>query len=165
MTNKTAKIGINGVIYTVVTDSEGKAGLQINLAKSTAYTYAIAYLGDDEYNASFAVSKLNLVKKPLTITPKKTSYTFTATAKNKYVEATLSTIKNEFDGKMYLSEGKKVTLTIDGKTYSATAGKNGAIKFNLGSFTKKGTYKVTINYAGDGTYDTATSKQITIKLS
>ena len=165
MTNKSAKIGINGVIYNVVTDSEGKAGLQINLAKSTAYTYAIAYLGDDEYNASFAVSKLNLVKKPLTITPKKTSYTFTATAKNKYVEATLSTIKNEFDGKMYLSEGKKVTLTIDGKTYSATAGKNGAIKFNLGSFTKKGTYKVTINYAGDGTYDTATSKQITIKLS
>ena len=165
MANKSAKIGINGVIYSVVTDSEGKAGLQINLAKSTAYTYAIAYLGDDEYNASFAVSKLNLVKKPITITPKKTSYTFTASAKNKYVEATLSTIKNKYDGKMYLSQGKKVTLTINGKTYTATAGKNGAIKFNIGSTTKKGTYKVTIKYAGDGTYEAGTSKTITIKLS
>ena len=165
LTNKTAKIGINGVIYSVVTDSEGKAGLQINLAKSTAYTYAIAYLGDDEYNASFAVSKLNLVKKPITITPKKTSYTFTASAKNKYVEATLSTIKNKYDGKMYLSQGKKVTLTINGKTYTATAGKNGAIKFNIGSTTKKGTYKVTIKYAGDATYEAGTSKTITIKLS
>ncbi len=165
MTNKSAKIGINGVIYNVVTDSNGQAGLQINLAKSTAYTYAIAYLGDDEYNASFAVSKLNLVKKPITITPKKTSYTFTASAKNKYVEATLTTIKNPYDGKMYLSQGKKVTLTINGKTYTATAGKNGAIKFNIGSTTKKGTYKVTINYAGDATYESSTSKQITIKIS
>ncbi len=165
LVNKTAKIGINGVIYTVVTDSEGKSGLQINLAKSTAYTYAIAYLGDDNYNASFAVSKLNLIQKPLTITPKKTSYTFTASAKNKYVEATLTTIKNEFDGKMYLSTGKKVTLTVNGKTYTASAGKNGAIKFNIGSLTKKGTYKVTIRYAGDATYEAATSKQITIKIS
>ncbi|MBR2556859.1 MAG: Ig-like domain repeat protein, partial [Methanobrevibacter sp.] len=120
---------------------------------------------DDEYNASFAVSKLNLVKKPITITPKKTSYTFTASAKNKYVEATLSTIKNKYDGKMYLSQGKKVTLTINGKTYTATAGKNGAIKFNIGSTTKKGTYKVTIKYAGDATYEAGTSKTITIKLS
>ncbi len=165
LANKSVKIGINGVIYSVVTDSKGKAGLQINLAKSTAYTYAIAYLGDDEYNASFAVSKLNLVKKPITITPKKTSYTFTASAKNKYVEATLSTIKNPYGGKMYLSTGKKVTLTINGKTYTATAGKNGAIKFNIGSTTKKGTYKVTIKYAGDATYEAGTSKTITIKLS
>ena len=165
MANKSAKIGINGVIYSVVTDKDGKAGLQINLAKSTAYTYAIAYLGDDEYNASFAVSKLNLVKKPITLTPKKTSYTFTASAKNKYVEATLSSIKNPYDGKMYLSQGKKVTLTINGKTYTATAGKNGDIKFNIGSTTKKGTYKVTIKYAGDGTYEAGTSKQITIKIS
>ena len=165
MVNKTAKIGINGVIYTVVTDSEGKSGLQINLAKSTAYTYAIAYLGDDEYDASFEVSKLNLIKKPVTVTPKKTSYTFTASAKNKYVEATLSTIKNPYDGKMYLSQGKKVTLTINGKTYTATAGKDGTIKFNIGSTTKKGTYKVTINFAGDATYEASTSKQITVKIS
>ncbi|MBR2558332.1 MAG: Ig-like domain repeat protein, partial [Methanobrevibacter sp.] len=165
LSNKSAKIGINGVIYSVVTDNDGKAGLQINLAKSTAYTYAIAYLGDDEYNASFSVSKLNLIKKPLTITPKKTSYTFKSGDKNKYVEATLSTIKNEFDGKMYLSQGKKVTLTINGKTYTAAAAKNGAIKFNIGSLTKKGTYKVTIKYAGDATYEAGTSKTITIKIS
>ena len=165
MTNKPVKIGINGVIYSVVTDSNGQAGLQINLAKSTVYTYAIAYLGDDDYNASFAVSKLNLVKKPLTITPKKTSYTFKSGDKNKYVEATLTTIKNPYDNKMYLSQGKKVTLTINGKTYTVAAGKNGAIKFNIGSTTKKGTYKVTINYVGDATYEAATSKQITIKIS
>lgn len=156
LVNKSAKIGINGIIYDVKTDGDGKAGLQVNMGSANTYTYAIAYLGDDDYEASFAVSKLKVTKKPLTITPKKTSYTFTASAKTKTVEATLKTSNS------YLKEGKKVTLTVNGKTYTATAGKNGAIKFNIGALTKKGTYTVYIKYAGDNTYDSATSKAIKI---
>lgn len=154
------QIGINGKIYNVSTDKYGKAGIQINLAKATVYTYAIAFLGNDDYYACFDVIKLTIVKKSTSITPKKTSYTFKSSAKPKYVEATLKTTNK------YLStSGKKVTLVINGKTYTTSVGKNGAIKFNLGSFTKKGTYKVTIKYAGDGTYKGSTSKQITIKIT
>ncbi len=156
LVNKTVQIGINGPIYTVKTNEKGQAGLQVNMGSANTYTYAISYLGDDEYNASFAVSKLKVTKKPLSIIPKKTSYTFTASAKTKTVEATLKTSNS------YLKEGKKVTLTVNGKTYTATAGKNGAIKFNIGALTKKGTYTVYIKYAGDNTYDSATSKPIKI---
>lgn len=158
--NQVIQIGINGKIYNVTTDKDGKAGIQINLAKATVYTYAIAFLGNDDYYACFDVIKLTIVKKSTSITPKKTSYTFKAKAKPKYVEATLKTTNK------YLStSGKKVTLVINGKTYTTSVGKNGAIKFNLGSFTKKGTYKVTIKYAGDATYKGSTSKQITIKIT
>ena len=106
-----------------------------------------------------AVSCLHVLKKPVTITPAKTSYALKASAKTKTVTATLKT------NNAYIPKGKQVTLAIAGKTFKATIGDKGQISFNIGSVTAKGTYKVAIKYAGSNTYSAATSKTITIKIS
>ena len=162
LAKKTVQIAINGPIYTVVTDSEGKAGLQINMASANTYTYALFFQGDEKYNASLlASSKLIVTKKPMYISA--SNQVFKTTAKTKTVTVTLSTSKNK-DGKMYLNSGKQVTLTVNGKTYTAKSDANGIVKFNIGGLTKKGTYSAVIKFAGDRTYETA-SKTIKITLN
>ena len=164
LANKTVAIAVNGPIYYVTTDSQGRAGLQVNLASANTYTYALSFTGDDEYNASpLACTKLLVIKKTTSIAAASTA-SFKSAAKTKTVTATLKTIKNAYDGKTYLKEGKQLTLTIDGKTYKATADGSGVAKFNIGSFTKKGTFNAVIKFAGDRTYD-ASSKTIKITIS
>ena len=157
--NKKVKIGIDGKIYTVTTDKDGKAGQMINMANENSYTYALSFLGDDDYKASFAVSRLIVVKKSVTITPAKTSYSFKTSAKTKTITATLKSTNS------YIPKGKQVTLTIAGKTFKATIGDKGQISLNIGSVTAKGTYKVAIKFAGTVTYAAATSSTITVKIS
>jgi hypothetical protein len=157
--NKGVKIGIFDKIYTVKTDKNGRGGLQINIANANYYTYGISFLGDDDYKASFAVCSLQIVKKSVTITPAKTSYSFKTSAKTKTVTATLKSTNS------YIPKGKQVTLTIAGKTFKTTVGDKGQISFNIGSITAKGTYKVAIKFAGTNTYAAANSKTITIKIA
>ena len=157
--NKKVKIGIDGKIYTVTTDKDGKAGQMINMPSENSYTYALSFLGDEDYKASFAVSRLIVVKKSVTITPAKTSYSFKTSAKTKTITATLKSTNS------YIPKGKQVTLTIAGKTFKATIGDKGQISLNIGSVTAKGTYKVAIKFAGTPTYAAATSSTITVKIS
>ena len=159
LAKKAVKIGIFDKIYTVKTDSNGRGGLMINIANANYYTYAISFLGDDDYKASFAVCSLQIVKKSVTITPAKTSYSFKTSAKTKTITATLKSTNS------YIPKGKQVTLTIAGKTFKATIGDKGQINFNIGSITQKGTYNVAIKFAGTNTYDAATSKTITVKIT
>ena len=162
LVNKTVQICVNGPIYFVTTNENGQAGLQVNLGSANTYTYALAFSGEDEYNAApLASSKLTVTKKPITISA--SAQTFTASAKTKTVTVTLKTSKNLYDGKTYLNKGKKVIIAINGKTYSGTIDGNGVAKINIGSLTKKGTYNAVINFAGDNTYQSA-SKTIKITL-
>ena len=69
LVNKTVQIAINGPIYTVTTDAQGRAGLQVNLAYANTYTYALFFAGDDQYQgSSLASSKLTVTKKKTSIT-------------------------------------------------------------------------------------------------
>ena len=160
LANKTVEIAVNGPIYNVTTDDEGKAGLQVNLANANTYTYAIAFKGDDQYNgAPLASSKLTLAPKSTSITA--SAQTFKAKA-TKTISVTLKTVKNA-DGKTYLKAGKKLTLKIDGKTYTAKTNANGVAKFTI-KLTKKGTYTAKVSFAGDKTYDSSSkSIKVTIK--
>ena len=162
LVNKTVQIAVNGPIYKVTTDEYGRAGLQINLVAANTYTYALSFQGDDMYNAApIASSKLIITKKATTI--KATDKTFKSTAKTKTVSVKLTTSKNPYDGKTYLSAGKKITLKVNGKTYTAKTDKNGIAKFNIG-LTKKGKYTASIKFAGDNTYKgSSKSIKITIK--
>ena len=86
----------------------------------------------------------------------------TTLAKTKTVSVTLKTIKSARDGKTYLKAGKKVTLKVGGKTYTAKINKNGVAKFAI-KLTKKGKYTAKIKFAGDKTYK-ACSKSIKITI-
>jgi len=160
LVNKTVSIVLNGPVYNVTTDQYGRAGLQINLVNANLYTYALFFQGDEEYCASYLAScKLTLIKKPISIVA--SSVTFKSAQKTKSVSVSLKTIKNH-DGKYYLKSGKKVTLKVNGKTYSAKINKLGLAKFNI-KLTKKGKYTAKINFAGDNTYNPS-SKSINIKI-
>ena len=161
LANKTVQIAVNGPIYNVTTDDQGRAGLQVNLANANTYTYALSFQGDDEYNsAPIASSKLTVTKKKTTILA--SNKVFKAKTKTKKISVTLKTVKNKYDKKTYLKSGKKVTLKVNGKTYTAKINKKGVAKFTI-KITKKGKYTAKIKFVGDKTYK-ASSKTIKIRI-
>ena len=62
-----------------------------------------------------------------------------------------------------LIANKKVTFTVNGKTYSAKTNDKGVASVNV-TITKAGTYTVTAKYAGDITY-AAINKTATLKIT
>ena len=162
LAGRTVQIAVNGPIYNVTTDSQGRAGLQVNLAAANTYTYALAFKGDGQYApAKLASSKLTVTKKPTSITA--STMTFKATAKTKTISVTLKTSKNPYDQKTYLKAGKMITLKVAGKTYAAKTNAKGVAKFTI-KLTKKGNYVAKISFAGDKTYKAfGKSIKITIK--
>ena len=162
LTNKTIAVGFNGVVGYYQTDSEGWIQKQIALQNAGVYTFASIFLGDDDYTASFIVNKITIIKKPTSISASAKSYKASATTKSYF--ATLKTVAgSSIDKKIYLSAGKKITFTVNGKTYTAKTDSGGKAKVNL-KLTKKGTYTVKVNFAGDGAYNpSSASAKITIK--
>ena len=146
-------IGFNGVIYDerngIVTDENGYAKLQINLGYAGDYTFAICFLGNDSYNASFTVAKITVKAQAPKLTVPNKSYK--ATAKTKAVTATFKTVKGT------PIPNAKISFTVNGKTYSAKTDAKGVVKVNV-SLTKKGTYTCTAKFAGSATYKATSTK-------
>ena len=149
------KIGFNGVIYNRTTNATGEAKLQINLLKPTLYTFAISYLGDSKYQASFEVAKITVKAQ----TPKLTSSskTFKASAKTKSLSAKLISERGT------PISGQKVTFTVNGKTYTGKTNAKGVATVNI-SLNKKGTYSCTVKFAGIAGAS-AKSTKISVKIS
>ena len=152
--NKHVQIGFNGNVYDRDTDENGSAKLQINLKNAGTYTFAVAYLGDDEYNGSFIVAKIVVNKQKGSLTLPNKSYS--ASAKTKTITATFKSA----NGKAV--KGKKITFTVNGKIYTATTDSKGLAKVNV-SLSKKGTYSFTAKFAGNDMY-AAMSKSAKLTL-
>ena len=158
--NTPMEIGFNGVVYTyekdgICTDENGVAKLQINLGYKGDYTFAICYLGNQSYNASFVVAKITVNCQTPTLTVPNKSYA--ASAKTKTLTATF---KNEH-GKLIAD--KQISFTVNGKTYKAKTNSKGVASVNV-SLNKKGTYTVVAKYAGASTYNAVSKKaKLTIK--
>ena len=158
--NTPMQIGFNGKIYdyehnNISTDENGTAKLQINLGYKGDYTFAICFLGDDDYNASFAVAVIKVgTQQPKLNVPNKS---YSASAKTKTLTATFLTDKGN------PIAGKSIKFTVNGKTYSAKTNDNGVATVKV-SLNKKGTYNFTVKYGGDSTYAAVTQKaKLTIK--
>ena len=162
LANKVVLIGYNGKTLYRTTDDRGYAGVQINLRDENRLTFAVTFLGDDKYDATMSVYLITINKKPVTITA--AAKTFKASAKTKKYTVALKTIKGDSaDGKTYFGAGKKVTLSLNGKTYTGKVDSNGKATFNL-QLTKKGSYSATVNFAGDTTYKAA-AKNVKITIN
>ncbi|WP_171776166.1 Ig-like domain-containing protein [Methanobrevibacter ruminantium] len=148
-------IGFNGVKYNRTTNQTGEARLQINLKYANHYTFAIAFLGDNNYSGDFQVALINVTEQTpvLTTSPK----TYKSTAKTKALTATLKSSRGQ------ALAGKKITFTLNGKVYSGNTNSDGIATVNV-SLSKKGTYSFTAQYGGDSTYKKVTkSSKLTIK--
>ena len=161
LANKAVKIGFNGVVYNSTTNETGWAKLQINLKNAGKYTFAVGFLGDDDFTGSMEVYLIQVNKKPTSISASAASYK--ASAKTKKYTVTLSTQPcSSIDGKTYMASGKVMKLQIGSKTYTATTNSKGKATFDI-SLTKKGTYTATVKFVGDQSYSTS-SKTVKITL-
>ena len=149
------QIGFNGKVYDRVTNKDGKANLQINLKNAGTYTFEICFLGDENYNGSFAVAKILVNKQKGSLTVPNKSFKASATSK------TLTATFKSASGKVVAN--KKITFTVNGKSYSATTNDKGVATVKV-SLNKKGTYSFTAKFAGDDQFAKVTANgKLTIK--
>ena len=160
LANKTVYIGYNGKTLERTTDEDGYARVQINLKDENRLTFAVTFLGDDDYKASMDVYLITITKKPVTISA--SAKTYKVSKKSKSYTVTLGTVKSA-DGKTFLPTNKKVTLKVNGKTFTAKTNSNGKATFKITNLSKKGKFVANVKFAGDTTYASA-SKKVTITV-
>ena len=149
LSGKKVQISINNKKYTVTTNKNGVAKLQLNIAKYGVYTCAAAFLGDDTYNGAFDIAKVTVKKQTAKLTTAKKTYK--AKAKTKKLTATFKSAKGK------AIKGKKITFKVKGKTYTAKTNAKGVATVKV-KLTKKGKYTFTAKFAGDNTYKAISKK-------
>ena len=134
----------NNKTATKVTDKNGVASLQINMANAGTYSFKISFSGDENYTGSSKTVKVVLKKQSLKLTAPNRTYKLKA--KSKLLTATLKNSKGK------LIANKKLTITVNGKKYTAKTNSKGIVKIKV-SLSKRKTYKFTVKFAGDKSYN------------
>lgn len=152
--NKTIIFMLNGKQYTANTDENGVAILKLSLSKAGIYDIYSQFMGDERYSGSKMVANtITVYEKESLLTVKNVAYKSTASKK-------LSATFKDRNGN--LIKNKKVTFTVNGKSYSATTNSKGVATVKI-SLNKKGKYIYKAKFAGDGTYAAVTkSAKLTI---
>lgn len=143
LSDKKLYVALDNEEYNLTTDADGKAQLQVNIAKAGIYTAAITFIGDNSYSSQFKAEKVVVKKQKAKLAVKKASYK--TGAKSKKVKATF---KSAYGNAL---KNKKITFKVKDKTYKAKTNSKGVATINV-KLAKKGTYKVTAKFAGDDTY-------------
>ena len=144
LSSKKLQITLNNKVYSVSTDKNGIAKLNINLKNSGSYNLKISFNGDNYYNSAGKVVKITVKKQKVKLTVKK------------YKKSIKITLKDQF--KKAISK-QKIKITIIKKTYVKKTNKKGVVSFNLKG---KNRYNATIKYAGSKTY-AGISKKVIIR--
>lgn len=148
LSNKAINFIIDGVNKVIKTDNDGKAILPVKYASATTKYATIVYAGEGNlYNAAIGTAKITVVKKDTKITAKATTL---KVKKAKKITVTLKTGKTPI-------KGQKITIKVNGKTFSAKTKANGKATISV-KVAKKGKFTATIKYAGNGAYKAATKK-------
>ena len=146
----------NGKSYTKTTNKSGQVKLGISNLVPKTYTATITFAGNSNY-AKYTKSVKVTVKKA---TPKLTAKakTFKVKVKTKKYAVTLKTNKGK------VMKSTKLTLKVNGKTFSAKTNSKGVATFKITNLKKKGTFKATIKYAGSKYYNKLSKTvKITVK--
>lgn len=148
---KTVSIAFNSKIYTATSASNGIVSFTLPIATAGKYAVTLAFTGDSTYKGSVAVSTIKIVKQATKLTVAKKTFKKSATKK---VTAVLK------DNKGKVLKSKKLTMKVNGKTYTAKTNSKGVATFTL-KLTKKGTFTATTKFSGDFYY---TAKSINSKI-
>lgn len=154
LASKTIQVTVNGKTSTVNTDKNGVAKVSVNYAKAGTYYYTLSFLGDNDYKASMKAVKVTVNKQATKATFAKKTFKVKATKKISF------TLK---DAKGKAIKGKKITFTVNKKTYTAKTNAKGVATVKV-KLTKKGKYTAVAKFAGDTTYKAISKKaKITVK--
>jgi len=145
--DKTIFIGFNGKIYKRTTDSAGQIQLQINIGYTSANTFAITFLGDDEYSGTMECAIIVVKQRTSTMTSSK--YTYSSSSSSKKLSVTV-----KYNGSGIAS--KEVTFVVNGAYYITTTNSKGVATVKI-SLSSKGTYSYTATFKGDNQYTKSTS--------
>lgn len=147
LANKKVTITIKGKTYTATTNSNGQASFAISNAKGS-YSVAIKFAGDDNYVASSKTVTVKVVAPVIKAVSTKVK-------KGKYLQISFKTYDNK------VIKNTKVTIKINGKTYTVTTNSKGiaSLKLNL----KKKTYTVKAAFKSTATYG-KTTKSFKVKV-
>ena len=148
LSNKPIKFVIDGVIKEIKTDNDGQAILPVKYASATTKYATVIFAGEGNlYNAAVGTAKITVVKKATKITASKATL---KVKKAKKITVTLKTGTTPI-------KGQKITIKVNGKTFSAKTKANGKATISV-KVLKKGKFTATISYAGNGAYKAATKK-------
>lgn len=115
----------------------------------------LTFAGDDEYQAVTKTTTINITKEASVITAPEKSYASSVEPKS-YT----ATLKSSSDVALYQS---KVTLNINGKTYSATVNSKGNAIFKIDSLSEPAVYDAILSYDGSKYFEAANvTTQITV---
>ena len=132
LNDKIIKISLNGKNYTVTTDKNGHASLQISLLPGE-YIAELFYAGDNVYLSSFATSK---------IVVKKIATGLAANDINLIYGDSANLVVSLKDGKNNVMEGKDIVITLNGIKYTLTTDKQGKVSLPIGILPGKYTAKI-----------------------
>ena len=143
-------------------------GDEINATYAGNGTWWAVHTFDDcdqyKVNATY-VGLDNVTIYNATITVNKASLELSASAKSfKFEDKTKSYSITLKDKNGNVLKNKKVTLKVNGATYTATTNSKGVATFKLTKLSKKGTYNAVISFAGDKDYNKISkSAKLTVK--
>ena len=149
LADKIIQVVVNGKISTIATDKNGIAKININYVNAGTYYSTLSFLGDNDYKASLKAVKVTVNKQATKATFAKK--TFKVKAKTKKVTFTLK------DAKGKAIKGKKITFTVNKKTYVAKTNAKGVATVKV-KLSKKGKYTAVAKFAGDNTYKAISKK-------
>ena len=151
LSGKSVSISFNGVLYTSSSDSKGVVSFKLPTNAAGKYAVTMAFTGDSTYKGSVATSTISINKQATKLTVAKKTFKKSATKK-------VTAVLKDNAGKVL--SGKKMTLKVNGKTYTAKTNSKGVATFKV-KLTKKGTFKATTKFAGDSFY---TAKSVSSKI-
>ena len=147
---------VNGKIYTKKTNSKGQASIKVKFSSEKTYKVSVKYAGSKVYKKASATGKIKVAKTITVITA--------PTVSNVPVDAKDYTVTLKANNKALSKQ--KVTITLNGKTYTKTTDSKGQATVSV-SLSDEKTYPVTVTYKGTSIYKAskATGKIVISKLN
>lgn len=145
ISKQNVKIKVNGKTYTKKTNSKGQASINVKFTSLKTYKVSVSYAGSKIYKNASANGKIKVAKTvtkftaPTVLILPKQAKTYTATLKTSA-------------GKVLSKH--KVTLKVNGKTYTKTTNSKGQVSISV-NFASEKTYPVVLSYGGTAIYKAA----------
>ena len=147
-------LNVNGKSKGYITDANGQIRISADATLvPDVYSARISFAGNDKYQKSSFTIKMTVKKANPVLSASKKKFKVKSTKKYRV------TLKNNRDSPL---KKVKITLKVNGKTYTAKTDNNGQALFNLKKLTKKGTYKAVVTYKGNNCYNKVTK---TVKIT